>query len=575
VRLVIATRHSTSRLLVAIAGGATTLLMAMTSPAAAAGQQTAYVLNYDSESITPINTNTNAPGTPITIAGGPAAIAITPDGKTAYVANYGLTNSVTPIDTATNTVGTPISVGDKPDAIAITPDGKTAYVVNQISKSVTPITLATNTTGTAIAVGDGPSGIAITPDGKTAYVVNQDSNSVTPINIATNTAGTPITVGTSPSGIAITPDGTTAYVVNASSNSVTPIVTATNTAGAPITVGTSPSGIAISPDGTMAYVANAGADSVTPITIATNAPGTAIPVGTDPYWIAFIPNGKTAYVASFGANSVTPIDTATNTPGTAIPVGSEPLAVAITPDQPPVASFSATGGALGSAESFDASASTDPDGSVAGYSWQFGDGSSATTASAATTHTYATPGTFTVTLTETDDQGCSARPIFTGQTMSCNGGTAAIATRTVVVAAPTPSISSLRETRSRFAAAKGSTPLAGQTAAARSPRGTVFSFTLNGAATVKVAIERVTPGRRQGHRCQRPTRKLRHRPRCTRTATVVTLTRGAHAGSNEIPFTGRISGKALRPGRYAAVFTASSSGGTSAAQRLAFTILPR
>ena len=37
---------------------------------------------------------------------------------------------MTPIATATNTAGPPITVGSGPDAIAITPDGKTAYVAN-------------------------------------------------------------------------------------------------------------------------------------------------------------------------------------------------------------------------------------------------------------------------------------------------------------------------------------------------------------------------------------------------------------------------------------------------------------
>ena len=36
---------------------------------------------------------------------------------------------MTPITTATNTAGTQIKVGIDPDAIAITPNGKTAYVV--------------------------------------------------------------------------------------------------------------------------------------------------------------------------------------------------------------------------------------------------------------------------------------------------------------------------------------------------------------------------------------------------------------------------------------------------------------
>ena len=49
---------------------------------------------------------------------------------------------VTAITTATNTAGTPITVARDPFAIAITPDGKTAYVANQVSGTVTPIAIA-------------------------------------------------------------------------------------------------------------------------------------------------------------------------------------------------------------------------------------------------------------------------------------------------------------------------------------------------------------------------------------------------------------------------------------------------
>ncbi len=38
-------------------------------------------------------------------------------------------NTVTPIATATNTAGPPITVGTGPTAIAITPNGATAYVL--------------------------------------------------------------------------------------------------------------------------------------------------------------------------------------------------------------------------------------------------------------------------------------------------------------------------------------------------------------------------------------------------------------------------------------------------------------
>jgi DNA-binding beta-propeller fold protein YncE len=48
--------------------------------------------------------------------------------RAAYVA--GLGGTVTPISIRTNTPGPPIRAGSSPDAIAITPDGKTAYVTN-------------------------------------------------------------------------------------------------------------------------------------------------------------------------------------------------------------------------------------------------------------------------------------------------------------------------------------------------------------------------------------------------------------------------------------------------------------
>lgn len=55
---------------------------------------------------------------------------------------------------------------------------------------------------------------------------------------------------------------------------------------------------------------------------------------------------------------------------------------------------------------FSSAGSNDPDGSIASYSWSFGDGSSSMQANPS--HTYASAGNYTVTLTVTDNQGASA-----------------------------------------------------------------------------------------------------------------------------------------------------------------------
>ncbi len=50
--------------------------------------------------------------------------------KTACTVNFSDLGTVTPIRTATNKALTPIKVGAYPCSIAITPDGKTAYAAN-------------------------------------------------------------------------------------------------------------------------------------------------------------------------------------------------------------------------------------------------------------------------------------------------------------------------------------------------------------------------------------------------------------------------------------------------------------
>jgi YVTN family beta-propeller protein len=395
---------------------------------------TAYVANEGGGTVTPINTATNMPGTPIAVGESPVGIAITPDGGTAYIGNYGSPN-VTPIEIATNTAEAGIFVGDLPEVIAITPDGATAYVTSTGVNRITPVDLATDTPEESIMVGENPSGIAITPDGETAYVT--DDEGVTPIDTATNEAESPIIVGEGPEGIAITPDDSTAYVTNESGSTVTPIDLATNTPEKPITVGSHPTAVAITPDGKTAYVTNYGGSTVTPIDTATNTPGMPIDVGANPEGIAITPDGESAYVTNENGSSVTPINIATNMPGMPIKVGDDPHGIAITPDQPPVAAFSATSATLGQPTSFDASASVDPDGSLASYAWNFGDGSTLVTGSPTTSHTYTAPSSYTATLTLTDNEGCSTTLLFTGQTAFCNGSPGASTTRQVtVVAAP-------------------------------------------------------------------------------------------------------------------------------------------
>ena len=75
----------------------------------------------------------------------------------------------------------------------------------------------------------------------------------------------------------------------------------------------------------------------------------------------------------------------------------------LTANRAPVAAFDYTVDGLD--VSFDAGDSSDPDGRIATYAWDFGDGATGT--GLTTTHSYAAPGGKTVTLTVTDDRGAT------------------------------------------------------------------------------------------------------------------------------------------------------------------------
>jgi YVTN family beta-propeller protein len=418
--------------LTTIAGVGLTLLVSAPPAAAVVNGWTGYAANYTSgtgTSVTPFNTNTNAAAADVTGVGtAPRYVAISNDGATAYVVGSS-TNTLTPITVATGVKGSALALGISGAwAIAMTPDGTTAYVTNASSSgSIVPVTLSTMTVGTPIAVGAYPRGIVITPDGSTAFVANLLAGTVTPVDLGSGVAGTPITVGLTsvdPLGMAITPNGATLFVANSGTNTVSWITISTLTVGGTITVGTAPFGIAITPDGTTAFVSNTSSGTVSWITISTKLVGGTITVGSGPSGIAITPDGATVYEANKNANNVGRITVSSKAyaTGSEIAVGTTPQGIAIAPDQAPTATLAATPVANPGTSTFSSAGSSSPVGTIASYAWNFGDGNTSTSANPS--HAYAA-GHYTVTLTVTNSAGTSTADVFTGNTMSNNGGASA------------------------------------------------------------------------------------------------------------------------------------------------------
>jgi YVTN family beta-propeller protein len=132
---------------------------------------------------------------------------VSPDGKRAYA---GLPAAVSVIDTASNTVVATVSGLSAPFGMAVTPDGKRVYVANFSAPTVSVIDTATNAVvATVTGLQNTPTDLAVTPDGKNVYVSNDDSSTntgfVSVIDTATNRIAATVKVQPRPFGIAVGP----------------------------------------------------------------------------------------------------------------------------------------------------------------------------------------------------------------------------------------------------------------------------------------------------------------------------------------------------------------------------------
>lgn len=275
-----------------------------------------------------INTATHAT-TGIALASGPSEMAITPNGQFAYVTELGASGSagaVAVIATATNTVTANITVGDTPAGIAVSPDGKSVYVANSHGNSISVIATGANSVVATIPVDAAPVAVAFTLDGSSAWVTNQNSNSVSVIDTATNTVVHTISVGNfKPHYLVMSPDGAVVFV-STDDGDIYVMRTATRDIVASIPVSGHTTGLAVTPDGSRLYIDLAKPDGTWSIsvisTVTYTAAATDIPEnpGDAPGELAFSPDGWFAYVSNFGAGTVSVLSKAANTIVSTIPL---------------------------------------------------------------------------------------------------------------------------------------------------------------------------------------------------------------------------------------------------------------
>jgi hypothetical protein len=125
----------------------------------------------------------------------------------------------------------------------------------------------------------------------------------------------------------------------------------------------------------------------------------------------------------------------------------------------------------------------------------------------------------------------------------------------------------------KFTYVQGATPPRGRASISKKkvPGGTVFSYKIDSEATVKIEIKRLKAGRLVGKKCKPRNKANAKKQTCD--LTEHTLTRAGKPGSNKVPYTGKVKGKILKPGKYRAFFTATATGGSGGPTSVAFTFV--
>jgi DNA-binding beta-propeller fold protein YncE len=328
----------------------------------------------------------------------PNSVTVSPDGKNVYATSVGSntvvsfrrnrkTGALTQLGNRAGCIANAATPGcvtgralDGPDAVAISPNGKSVYVaafagstlaVLSRKPSTGALTQPSDTTGcivevpvsgctTGLAVGN-PEGVVVSPDGSDVYVAAPGSNAVD--TFARDTSSGALTQATDGSGciveiplsgcttgvqlagadaLAVSPDGAGVYVTSALSNAVTAFSRDASTGVLTQLDGTSacvidvlavgcslgrtlkdPEGVAVSPDGASVYVTafasgaldvfnrNASSGAVTQ---KSRAPGCLV-AGAVPRCllgrglrgassVVVSPDGRNAYSAAFASDAV-------------------------------------------------------------------------------------------------------------------------------------------------------------------------------------------------------------------------------------------------------------------------------
>ncbi len=290
----------------------------------------AYIPNYIDNSVTRVKTD-DVTFSKVQLAPscGPRGVAIAPNGAFVLVTCYdnGTLVKITATDFDAGTIMpvTVIEVGLHPIGVAIAPQGRWAYVANFGEHTVSEIRLIGNSLSEADVIGVGRNPMAIVAihdpalQNPKVYVSNSADGTLSVISdtkVATVNVVTNSPLGTEPRGVTATADGRYVYVANQaptiSDSNVAVISTSSDTVVEKVPVRRGAWAVATGSRGQFLYVTNSESASVSVIRTSDHRVVRTFPVGPEPLGVAAPRNGDFAYAVN-GDNTISKMNIHTDT----------------------------------------------------------------------------------------------------------------------------------------------------------------------------------------------------------------------------------------------------------------------
>ncbi len=296
----------------------------------AAADGTLVVLNKSVASATLFDADSGEQIVTLPTGEGPHEAAVSPDGTTAVVANYGAQtpgNTLTVIDLPSRAVTGTIDLGEhrRPHGIEYFDDGRRVAVTTEQNNTLVIVDVIQRAVVTVLehdqSVGHM---VVLTPDESRAFVSNIGSGTVVAFDVAAGAGLGTIYTGGGAEGIDVSPDGREVWVTNRAADTVSVIDVETLKVVKTLACGLFPIRAKFTPDGGRVLVscANSGEVAVfdakakreigrVPMTAraSDDQDGRMFTVGGPvPIGILIPPKGDVAYVANTNADIVTVID---------------------------------------------------------------------------------------------------------------------------------------------------------------------------------------------------------------------------------------------------------------------------